>query len=330
MTRAQVQPVPLVFRRGYTSWEEGWHPGVIKTHRFLAVGATTVVGFVALGLALPDNTPDPSLKLDPADRTDAPLADPLLATAPWRDFPVGRDPRPLVVFDPVSVPSSVRSDLGTYRGRWILPNPLSTSPPRLDAYPILSAEEALASLRRTMLGETAAAATPDPDAEPVRISEVRLTRRTFDTDRGRLTLPVWMISFGPRMGMPAIVLAVRGEGLYRSPVPTDSEGDVTLSPDGRRLTYSFLGAAPGEGNCRADYKPLFLETATAVAIGAMEYPKGHNRNGTCRLSSYRRSVSVLLSAPLSNRVVVTWAYGSPLLVRPDGTYRWYRVTKDVD
>ncbi len=301
---------------------------MIKTHRYLALGATTVMGFVALGLALPDNTPDPRLKLDPADRTEAPLTDPLSATAPWRNFPVAAEPRPLVVFDPVSMPSSAQGGPDGLRGRWILPNQLTTSPPRLDAYPILSAEEALAALRRTMLGGTPEATTPDPEAEPVRISEVRLTRRTFDTDRGRLTLPVWTVSFGQRISAPAMVLAVRGDGVYRSPVPTDADGDVTISPDGRRLTYSFLGAAPGEGNCRADYTPVFTETATAVAIGAVERPKGHNRNGTCRPASHRRSVSVVLTAPLSNRVVVTWAYGAPLAVRPDGTYRWYRVTQD--
>lgn len=290
------------------------------------MGATAVVGFVALGLTLPDNTPPPRLRLDPADRAEAPLSDPLLATAPWRDFPVGATPRPLVVFDPVTMPSALRGDPAKLRGRWIVPNQLTTSPPRLDAYPIRSAEEALAVLRETALGD-AAEDGPDLDAEPVRISEMRLTRRTFDTDRGRLTLPVWTVTFGPRMGAPAVVLAVRGERVFPSPVPTDAEGDVTLSPDGRRLTYSFLGAAPGQGNCRADYRPVFVETATAVALGAIEHPKGHNRNGTCRLSSYRRSVSVLLTAPLSNRVVVTYSYGAPLPVRPDGTYRWYRVSK---
>ncbi len=77
---------------------------------------------------------------------------------------------------------------------------------------------------------------------------------------------------------------MRGEDVYPSPVPTDADGDVTLSPNGLRLTYSFLGAAPGEGNCRADYRPVFMETATAVAIGAIEHPSGHNRSGNCRLS----------------------------------------------
>jgi hypothetical protein len=93
---------------------------------------------------------------------------------------------------------------------------------------------------------------------------------------------------------------------------------------GQSTTYNFLGAAPGEGNCRASYSPVFQETATAVAIGAVEHPNGHNRSGSCRLASYRRSVSVQLTAPLGNRVVVTYTYGAPLPVRPDGTYRWYR------
>jgi hypothetical protein len=301
-----------------------------RTQRFLALGATTVTGFVALGLALPDNAPESHLLLDPPDRIDRPLPDPLLAMAPWKTFPVGDQARPLVVFDAVTLPATLRANPALdalIRGRWVNPD-LPASPPRLDAYPILSAEAALASLRRTTLS-MAPNPGPDPDAEPVRITEVRLTRRTFGTDRGRVTLPAWTVLFA-KSSVPATVLAVRGDDLYPSPVPTDAKGDVTISPNGLRLTYSFLGAAPGEGNCRAEYTPVFQESATAGAVGAIEHPNGHNRNGTCRLASYRRSVSVQLTAPLSNRVVVTYAYGSPLPVRPDGTYRWFRPSKDPD
>ena len=294
----------------------------IRTQRYLALGATTVTAFVALGMALPDNSPAPRLLLDPPDRVELALADPLLAMAPWREFPVGEDPRPLLVFDAVTLPAPLRANPERLQGRWIGPKEPPASPPRLDAYPVLSAADALTTLRRTALGT---ARNPDPGAEPVRITEIRLTRRTFDTDRGRLTLPAWTFLF-ESVPVPATVLAVRGDGVYPSPVPTDSEGDVTISPDGTRLTYNFLGAAPGEGNCRADYTPVFQETATAVAIGAIEHPNGHNRNGNgnCQLSSYRRSVSIRLTAPLTNRVVVTYSYGSPLPVRPDGTYRWFR------
>lgn len=276
-------------------------------------------------MALPNNAPEPRLLLDPPDRADPPLAHPLQAMAPWRDFPLRADPRPLVVFDAVTLPTSLRAGPGLQAlvlGRWIAPDPMPPSPPRLDGHPIMSAAEAVAGLRRTALG---AAKRPGQgaDAEPTRISEIRLTRRTFDTDRGRLILPTWTILFA-KQTVPAAVLAVRSGDLYPAPVPTDSEGDVTISRDGLRLTYSFLGAAPGEGNCRADYEPVFQESATAVAVGAIEHPNGHNRDGNCRLASYRRSVSVKLTAPLGNRVVVTYAYGAPLSVRPDGTYRWFR------
>lgn len=302
------------------------HPGEIKTQQYLAVGATTLVGFVALGLALPDNAPTPRLLPDPADRTDAPPGDPLAAMAPWKSFPVGLANRPLVVFEPTYLPLALRSNplLAKLRGRWILPDPLPGNPPRMSGYPLVSARDAVESLRHTVLTSYGQPAKTDQQADPIRVSEVNLTFRTFDTDRGRLTLPSWTVVFEKEIGLPAVVLAVSGDALYPSPVPTEADGDVTLSPDGRRLTYNFLGAAPGEGNCRADYTPVFQESATAVAIGAVEHPNGHNRNGTCRLSSYRRSVSVLLSAPLDNRVVVTYTYGEPLPVRPDGTYRWYR------
>jgi len=303
------------------------HPVRINSQRYLAVGATTLVGFVALGLALPDNAPAPRLLNDPPDRAGLPLADPMAAMAPWKAFPVGAKSRPMLVFDAADLPVGLRSNPLLEKlvtGRWVLPEQLPANPPRMDGYAIQSAQEAVAALHRTVVTEYGDGAKADPDADPIRITDIRLSRRTFDTDRGRFSLPSWTIVFDREIGIPATVLAIHGDVLYPSPVPTDAEGDVTMSPDGRRLTYNFLGAAPGEGNCRADYTPVFQETATAVALGAVEHPNGHNRNGTCRLASYRRSVSVLLTAPLGNRVVVTYTYGSPLPVRPDGTYRWYR------
>jgi hypothetical protein len=306
------------------------HPGPIRTQRYLAAGATTLVGLVALGLALPDNAPAPHLLNDPAHRGGPPFADPLDAMAPWRDFPVGAKVRPMLVFDATDLPVGLRSRPATVqklvRGRWILPAALPQSIPRMDGYPVLSAAEAVEALHRAVLAEYGQGARTKAGGEPVRVTDVRLSRRTFDTDRGRQSLPAWTIVFDRDIGVPATVLAIRDgdDRLYPSPVPTDAEGDVTLSPDGRRLTYNFLGAAPGAGNCRADYTPVFQETATAVAIGAVEHPHGHNRNGNCRLAAYRRSVSVLLTAPLGNRVAVTYTYGAPLPVRPDGTYRWYR------
>jgi hypothetical protein len=299
----------------------------IKTQQYLAVGATALVGFVALGLALPDNAPAPRLVRDPSGRTDQPLADPMTAMAPWKDFPIGSTSRPLLVFDATDLPVGLRSNPTLdklVRGRWVLPDQLPGNPPRMDGYPIVSARDAIDALHHTVLAEYGAGAKAAPAADPIRITEVRFSRRTFDTDRGRLSLPAWTVVFEKEIGLPATVLAIHGDSLYPSPVPTDAEGDVTISPDGRRLTYNFLGAAPGEGNCRAEYTPVFQESATAVAIGAVEHPNGHNRSGNCRLASYRRSVAVLLTAPLDNRVVVTYTYGEPLPVRPDGTYRWYR------
>jgi hypothetical protein len=306
----------------------------IKTHRYLTTGAAAMVGFVALGFALPDNAPEPRLLLDPSDRVEAPLADPLDAAAPWRAFPVGAKARPLVVLDAVTLPSALRSGPGLdalVSGAWVSPQTLPRTGPRLDGYPILDAGQAVAALRAAVFSSAdLPVAKPDPAADIVRVDSVRLTRRVFDTDRGRLSLPAWTILLENARGVPATLLAVRGDAVFPVPVPIDADGDVTVSPDGTRLTYSFLGAAPGQGNCRASYDPVFAETATAVVIGAIERRNGHNRNGTCRLTSYRRSVSVQLSAPLDNRVAVTYAYGAPLPVRPDGTYRWYRPSQGDD
>lgn len=307
------------------------HAVPISTQRYLAVGTTALAGLLVLGFALPDNSPPPRLLNDPGDRAEPPLGDPRAALALWKTFPVGAEKRPMLVFDAMGVPVGLRTNPTLSRlvnGRWELPDELPESAPRVDSYPVVSASEAVAALRHSLQKTYPAVAASDAEAEPIRITELRLNRRTFDTDRGRLTLPAWSIVFDREVGIPATVLAIRGDELFPSPVPTDASGDVTVSPNGLRLTYNFLGAAAGQGNCRADYSPVSMESATAVAIGAIEHPNGHNRNGTCRLASYRRSVSVLLTAPLDNRVAITYSYGAPLPVRPDGTYRWYRPTVD--
>lgn len=285
----------------------------------IALGSLT-----GLGLALGDTPPPPRLLADPDGRETPPL-DPADALAPWANFPIGAAPRPVLVFEPVEYLPAMNTatrDNAFYRGQWELPAALPAAAARLDGFPIRSARAAIAALRLAVRADALGGA--GPEAGPVEITEVRLTQRTFQTDRGRVTLPAWTIRFGSYLAAPAVVLAADGPGVIAPSVPADAKGSATISPDGRRLTYSFLGSAPGKGNCRAEYTPVFQESATAIALGAMEHPGGRGDASVCTLGSYERSVTVHLAKPLANRVVVSYTYGAPLTVVPDGKYRWYR------
>lgn len=288
------------------------------------VWLTVALGcFVALGWSLPDRTPESRPVIDPPAARGAPLT-PTQALALWSDFPLGQDERPTVVFEPVRYSAPFRDgprQAGFLQGRWSVPERLPEAPARMDGYTVRSAREAVQVLREAVRDDPRRVERPGAE---LKIVDVRLTRRTFETDRGRISLPAWTVTFGNDFAGPATVLAVRGNHLYEPPGEADAQGDVTLSSDGLRLTYSFLGAGPGEGNCRSDYTPLIQESRTAVAVGAMEHPRGHNRNATCSGAQYTRTVSAELTRPLGDRVVITWAHGAPLPVRPDGTYRWYR------
>jgi hypothetical protein len=295
-----------------------------RVRRALLAVLLSLGGLFSLGLALADNPPPPRLLADPADRATPPL-DPAQALAPWADFPITAATRPLVVFEPVQYLPAMNAatrDSAFYRGLWELPEVLPSAPDREDGYPIRSARDAIAALRHDVRQESAGGLPPD--ATPVEITDVRLTRRTFQTDRGRVTLPAWTIMFGRTLIAPAVVLAADGPGIFVPTVPAEARGNATVSPDGKRLTYSFLGLAPGKGNCHADYTPVFQESRHAVAIGAMEHPGGRSNPAVCTLGSYERSVTVMLAEPLGNRVVVSYTYGDPLTVVPDGKYRWYR------
>lgn len=289
------------------------------------LGTVLALGcLLGLGLALADNAPPPRLLADPAGRETPPL-NPAQALAPWVDFPIAAATRPIVVFEPVQYLPAMNTapkDSAFYRGLWELPDALPASAERLDGYPIQPAREAIAELRRAVRGDSSGGV--HPDAAPVEITDVRLTRRTFQTDRGRVTLPAWTIVFGRALIAPAVVLAADGPGIFVPPVPADAKGNATVSPDGKRLTYSFLGSAPGKGNCHAEYTPVFLESGHAIAIGAMEHPGGRGDAAACTLGRYERTVTVALAKPLGNRVVVSYTYGAPLTVVPDGKYRWYR------
>lgn len=236
----------------------------------------------------------------PADGRPGSMAAALEA---WRSFPVGADPRPIVVIGPgVRAPEAGFPDSDTKQA-WLagaidLPGKLPAAPTRAAGYPLLTAAEA-----GRHLGEGG----HDASATRLVVTGARLGTRTVATDRGPRPLPVWLFTLR-RVPGEASVLAVAPPARF---LPGPATGDaanpepVTLHPDGT-LTVRFVGAAAEPGPCGADYAVDVTETATAVGLAIRTVPRRADADpgAGCDAVGYSREVRVRLAAPLGARVVV--------------------------
>jgi hypothetical protein len=233
----------------------------------------------------------------------------------WAAFPVDASPRPLVLTDSEVIgPANGFAPDGDAKlafiyGAFELKTTLPTGPSSVNGQQVMTAAQALAELR-SQSGEKKSVPNPLP------IIAVQFGSGMFSTDRGIRSLPAWIFRFAG-VTDPALVLAI--PPFDRWPLPGMPTGDggpgpVSISPDGRQLTLSFIGAQAGTGPCGAEYTADVKQSATAVSISTRELPKPNGDRGQCTLVGYTRTVTVTLSSPLGNRVVVD-SHGLPIATR---------------
>jgi hypothetical protein len=243
----------------------------------------------------------------------APTGDPAAALARWRSFPAEADPRPLVLVDGlVRDPSSGFADDGGKEaylaGAFEVAVSLPAGPATADGYSVVPASEALDRLRAT-------AGPGSTSATRLRIVTVKLGRTEFATDRGLRMLPAWRFGIASATD-PAWVLAVDSQELW--PDQRDVAGNqgfgATLQPDGRTLSYDFIGGPDEPTACGLAYTASARESATAVVIRIEQKPQ-READGpvACDLVGYRRTVTLRLAAPLGGRVLLT-TEGAPIPV----------------
>jgi hypothetical protein len=208
----------------------------------------------------------------------------------WRDFPVHREPRPIVLtaFTPAELDRLARE------APWRRPLQGSAVP-----------ESTLpAELRRSAIDYCHDVQT---GAERP-LAPIFRRDAPFATDRGRRELPAWVMYPDDRR-WPWIELdpefrrehAWWPEGLRLSLGET-----ATLGSDGRTLTYRFIGTP----SSYADYPETHVvESETAVLVHPVEVDLD---GGTGVRLAYmeEREVVVRLDARLGNRVL-TWGAGGP-------------------
>jgi hypothetical protein len=171
-----------------------------------------------------------------------------------------------------------------------------------DGFPIISADEAFDLLH------------PHPGAIAgirLTMTEARLGKATFGTDRGGRTLPAWLFSFTHVEG-PISVLAV-GPAVQWYPAGLVGHagqpysGGAVVGPDHRTLTVSFVGAPSDKGVCGMRYEVKLTESRTAVMVTRISYQSnGYTNDPTvvCPLIGVLRTASASLKTPLGARVLV--------------------------
>jgi hypothetical protein len=208
--------------------------------------------------------------------------------ARWASFPIGADPRLLVVLgQAVETPKfvEIEDDTAFYQGRV---DANGKVPPE--------AAEAFAKMAKPIAGKPR-----------VKVLSTRQGMKSFDTDRGPRELPAWFFELAGAYG-PATVLAIKPD--YQAEYPKTR---ARVSADGRTLTINMAEAPePCPGGSPVIYQPRRLESPTAVAVG-LNVSGGPV--GTCAQRAIYRSAdyTIKLTSPLGNRVLVD-PKGNPIMV----------------
>jgi hypothetical protein len=273
----------------------------------LLTGCGRGVGAGGDGGRVPTGLAEPGWDVDPAV-LDA-----------WRDFPVGRAPRPILLLgQPLRETGYHTGDakLAVNTGRFELAATLPADQPATVnvtlpdgefPLPIIPAAQAYDGVRGT--GKPGNA--PDANPKPLRITRVELGTASYDTDRGKLNLPAWLFH-APDSFEPLAWPAPRPEAFWRLGDLTYPSTDARLAADGVTLTVTM--AAPHPQACPGDpiyrHIPVVVESKTAVAVGlrreVVTVEPGPRRTD-CMYDAMLRTQPYTfgLAVPLGNRVLVT-------------------------
>jgi hypothetical protein len=247
--------------------------------------------------------------------TPTPLSPPTGALAGWASFPADRSPRPVVLIINASSPGGFTSGdakiaalCHKFTSGIILPKAVpfagnvTWSTGTSGIYPSISAAAALTAMRQPGPG------TSEPYCATVQalvVTGARFARSEFLTDRGTAEIDSWLFRMRGLNG-EMVYPALTAESMWNADMTKGSpdRGSV-VSPDGRRLTFSFYGAPATSGPCGADYRAVVAESQAAVAIALQTI--SHAKPGdliACTAVAQLRSVDVPLVSVLGGRVVL--------------------------
>jgi hypothetical protein len=174
--------------------------------------------------------------------------------------------------------------------------------------PVVGAAEAYRSLA---IGGEPTCGTIDDDCGYLTVTGAKLTTATLRTSRGAATVPAW--SFAVReMKNPMVRVAVAHQAVTRL-VHADlakaqyadqlAGAHYLTTTDRDRIDYQL-----GIGACDTDIQPRFWESDTVVVIGGTVTPPSG-----CTAQMLIRPVSVTLTRPVGDRVILDVVTGGPVL-----------------
>ncbi len=227
------------------------------------------------------------------------------AVAGWAEFPVGADPRPVVLLD-----GPVRVDKGFATGD----AKLAFLQGVVDADAEVP-EDAVRPLRRP-----AAGTGPRPRGQ-LRVVAAESSEAEFATDRGHQRLPAWRLQAANTLG-PIWVLTGEAQARCWSPSTPARQERIgphmlrsgTVGAGGRELAVEFTGGS--ERLFRYDAE--VIETPAAVCVVPLPRMTARLAPGTfITAEGHLRKVRVTLAERLGGRVLVNLD-GTPVPVTPAG------------
>lgn len=202
-------------------------------------------------------------------------------------------------------------DMG--RGATVPPHPAEAEVRRADGTvfkrPFLGPDQAFA---RHVPPSVRAECGKHPYPPFLRVTGITLTTGTVVTTDGPATVPMWEMTFeGTAVrGRAAALLSdpkpprnVTPDGNISGP-PLDYPGSqAAVSPDGRTITLTFVGAPDQPGPCGEDYTVESVQRVGVVALALVRHPRPEP-GVMCTAIGASRTASVTLDAPLGSRALI--------------------------
>jgi hypothetical protein len=181
--------------------------------------------------------------------------------------------------------------------------------------PLISAAQAAQAL--LVEARTQEAGGECSGCKPLLVTGGTPTTMTIGTTHGRATVPAWRLQLdGTKVTLvrPAVdpqpVIALTP--FMDTAVQPPNVDAGRLAADGVTLTVMFVGAPkPKADPCGADYSGRAVESEHAVVVVVTEHPHEAGGTGACDAMGARRTVDVILSRPLGDRVLLRTPYGEP-------------------
>jgi len=231
----------------------------------------------------------------------------------WKDFPVTRNPRPIILLENVTPGQGFSSGDGKLAfvcGKFAASAPLpTTSPPRArvtwadgtyETFTGVSANDAFIAMGANVRGKSTDCTT----VPPLSVTQTRFGSETYETDRGPAQITSWLFT-APGAWREIAYPALPSSAIWGGGWSDWSGDSASISADGLSLTFGFTGAKAGNGPCEANYRGVVAESVTAVAVAPQELSNPNQpAGGACTAEGYPRRVTVSLNTPLGGRVVV--------------------------